>query len=270
MISIIIKGGLGNQLFQIFHVISYCIKNNLKFVFPKNMRDWDKRKNFWDTIFKNLDKNTVKTLPEFTKYKEKSFNYLEIPKIEKNIIFDGYFQSYKYFKENFENITELIGIEKQKNIIKKQYNLDYENIISIHFRIGDYINLQNHHPIMTLEYYKDAIKYIIKKTNRDNLSLLVFFELKDKEIVETNIKKLKNIFPNIKFISSSNKMKDWEQLLQMSLCNNNIIANSTFSWWGAYFNNNKEKIVCYPNKWFGKLLSHNNTCDLHPKKWINI
>ena len=62
-------------------------------------------------------------------------------------------------------------------------------------------------------------------------------------------------------------MSDWEEMLAMSLCNHNIIANSTFSWWGAYFNSNEDKIVCYPSVWFGPELKNNNTVDLFPEEW---
>ena len=74
----------------------------------------------------------------------------------------------------------------------------------------------------------------------------------------------------MKFIKLGNELDDWEEMLVMSLCQHNIIANSTFSWWGAYFNENKEKIVCYPSLWFGEALSHYNTKDLHPTKWTRI
>jgi hypothetical protein len=55
----------------------------------------------------------------------------------------------------------------------------------------------------------------------------------------------------------------------MSLCKHNIIANSSFSWWGAYFNENLEKIVCYPSVWFGKNVEH-NVVDLFPNRWVKI
>ena len=58
-------------------------------------------------------------------------------------------------------------------------------------------------------------------------------------------------------------------MLLMSSCQDNIIANSTFSWWGAYFNTNNEKIVCYPYKWFGPSANH-NICDLFPDSWQKI
>ena len=63
---------------------------------------------------------------------------------------------------------------------------------------------------------------------------------------------------------------DWKQMVLMSLCDHNIIANSTFSWWGAYFNTNPKKIVTYPSKWFGEKLNHLNICDLFPIEWTQI
>ena len=63
---------------------------------------------------------------------------------------------------------------------------------------------------------------------------------------------------------------DWEQLLYMSLCNHNIIANSSFSWWAAYLNENPDKVVCYPTLWFGDALSSYDVSDLLPTEWIKI
>jgi hypothetical protein len=64
-------------------------------------------------------------------------------------------------------------------------------------------------------------------------------------------------------------LEDWEQLLMMSSCGHNIIANSTFSWWGAYLNSNPDKIVCYPETWFGPKAQH-DTLDLFPEDWIKV
>ena len=74
----------------------------------------------------------------------------------------------------------------------------------------------------------------------------------------------------MKFIKADDKAVDWQQLLLMSCCQHNIIANSTFSWWGAYFNENKNKIVCYPDVWFGSKLAHNDTKDLFLDSWDKI
>ena len=76
-------------------------------------------------------------------------------------------------------------------------------------------------------------------------------------------------FPQYTFTRASNLLADWEQLLLMGCCSHNIIANSSFSWWGAFFNSNKEKIVCYPSVWFGATVGH-NTSDLCPPSWAKI
>ena len=112
------------------------------------------------------------------------------------------------------------------------------------------------------------IEHIISKTNKDNLIILYFCEEQDNAAI--NIKILKRRFKNLKFIKGDDKLADWEQMLSMSCCEHNIIANSTFSWWGAYFNANKGKIVCYPNQWFGPKLAHKNTKDICPEEWVKI
>ena len=74
----------------------------------------------------------------------------------------------------------------------------------------------------------------------------------------------------IEFIKVEDNMEDWQQLLLMSCCTHNIIANSTFSWWGAYFNENVDKCVCYPSRWFGPSMGSVHTDDLFPPSWDKI
>jgi hypothetical protein len=83
------------------------------------------------------------------------------------------------------------------------------------------------------------------------------------------IQHLVQAFPTFKFVRGNNTLADWEQLLLMSCCHHNIIANSSFSWWGAYFNTHDDKIVCYPSVWFGPA-ANLNTRDLCPPEWMRI
>ena len=101
-----------------------------------------------------------------------------------------------------------------------------------------------------------------------NEELIYFFQNEDEDIVNNNISILHEKFPKITFIKRPNDLEDWEELLYMSCCHHHIIANSTFSWWGAFFNP-RQKIVCYPSKWFGKKVNH-DTKDLFPENWIKI
>jgi hypothetical protein len=83
--------------------------------------------------------------------------------------------------------------------------------------------------------------------------------------------KLKQTYPTLTFEMIDFNISDWQQLLLMSLGKHNIIANSTFSWWGAYLNTSPERIVCYPDSWFGiKQKSINNTKDLFPPDWKKV
>jgi len=280
MITTHIMGGLGNQLFQIFNLISYCLKYKIPFYFQNKTQERIDRPFYWDNFFKSLKpfvRDNNEKIPNGI-YKEQYFHYNELlsfNQINKQFTFVGYFQSYKYFNENYEQIIKFIRLREQQESIKKKYSdYDFENIISLHFRIGDYKNLQQHHPLTKVEYYVKAIKYIIKVTERNNWKILYFYEEQDYEQVNENIKgiKLETELENINFIPINTKIVDYEQILLMSLCQHNIIANSSFSWWGAYFNKNSSKIICHPdpNNWFGPSQGNKKMDDLLPNTWINV
>ena len=137
----------------------------------------------------------------------------------------------------------------------------------MHFRLGDYKKLQDFHPIATHKYYENALNCFKSQFPETNFNILYFCEDEDANEVLTTIQNLEKEFPNYKFKRANNTLADWEQMLYMSLCRHNIIANSSFSWWGAYFNSNKEKVVCYPSVWFGNNM---DTRDLCPDSWIKM
>ena len=167
----------------------------------------------------------------------------------------------------------MLNIQEQKiSVIYSLGNIvsELENTISVHFRLGDYKFLSHVYPILELSYYKKALNEIIQKTGMNSKFNVIYF-CEDKDLIDVLkiVNSLKEQFDGCSFIRCPEHLKDWEQLLLMSSCKHNIIANSTFSWWGAYLNTHENKIVCYPNTWFKEATGH-NTEDLCPDDWLRI
>lgn len=291
MISINLKGGLCNQLFQIFATICYAVQHGHLFIFPYDdyLRVGITRPTYWNSFLKNLkpftvanpkyklNNNSLKKLPLLS-YNQ--HEYIEISRVpaNHNFMLDGYFQSYKYFEKYEKNIFSMIKLPQQQNDIRLEF-LDYcnrENTynISMHFRLGDYKHIQNFHNILPLEYYKKSILYIMENLSEENKQknarILFFCEKEDNQYVLSQIKLLNNLFPTMEFLKVNDDIPDWKQMLIMSICDSCIIANSTFSWWGAYFNENNDKIITYPSVWFGPNLVGNKLDDMFPVTWTKI
>jgi hypothetical protein len=281
MITCNLMGGLGNQIFQIFATINYAIKNKKQFGFL-NVKTLGEnyttiRYTFWETFFSKLQPFLKNNFSTGYQINEKQFSYDELPDIrmiKENILLYGYFQSYKYFQENYALICRIICLDKMKEdlLIKLKFNKEeLKNVISMHFRIGDYKLAPHYHPLATHLYYVRALECISNKQPLSSESHKVIYFCEDTDIddVMKIINSLEQKFTNYKFIRCDNNLADWEQMLLMSCCNHNIIANSSFSWWGAYFNSAEDKIVCYPSIWFGTHAQH-DTRDLCPPTWIKI
>lgn len=291
MITCELVGGLGNQLFQIFTTISYAIDNKIPFNFLNiyklgNEDSITIRYTYWNSLLDKLKSYLIENIPKniqgINEYNFK-FNDLRINEYLKNdIILYGYFQSYKYFEKNYNSIYNLLYINEKKNSVFNKINYYdkyfFKNTISLHFRIGDYKCYQHRHfPILNHNYYIKSLDHIKHIHPFKNFKILYFYELEDREKVEEIINILKNKFKTYDFIDVNTfininnkniKLNDWEEMLLMSSCYHNIIGNSTFSWWGAYFNNNYNKIVCYPSLWFKD--SNIDICDLCPSNWKQI
>ena len=127
-----------------------------------------------------------------------------------------------------------------------------ENTVSLHVRRTDYVNLQNYHPIAAIQYYKDALDLI------EHDKVVVFSD--DINWCKKNFK-----FNNMVFIEGNSNIED---LYLMSMCNNNVIANSSFSWWAAWLNKNEYKKIVAPKVWFGPAAPSDK--DIIPDTWIKI
>ena len=297
MITCILKGGLCNQLFQIFATIAYCIKFNHNFFFVYNnfTQGITIRKTYWENFLITLKNFTTKNerlnltnevIEKFQPLYYNQHHYIEIANVGQNVNakLDGYFQSYRYFDEYENTIFSLIRLDKQLQKVKNEYIHFFEDngkkyyTISMHFRLGDYKHLQKSHNILPYEYYERSLEMILRNIEKKNVRILYFCEEEDNEYVSHVITRL-NIYinslildriENFTFLKVYDSIEDWKQLLLMACCDSNIIANSSFSWWGAYFNRNNDKQVYYPSVWFGPASRKNYLGDMFPDSWNKI
>lgn len=291
MIIVKISGGLGNQLFQYYFGQYLSQKLNTKVLYDiqtiKSISNFtpraldlsllnfpleiaskkDKRKIncFTSGVLDRIARKIAKKTPFlFNKYFVESSLHgtIHYNKLKDNCYYDGYWQSYKYLdpaKTIFLNANNLItSLTEGKTTLINQI-LNYPSI-SIHIRRGDYITVQKNFEyfgVCNKKYYEEAILYIIEKVNNP-----IFYMFTD----DLDWAKENFIGSQYIFITGNNPVED---LYLMSKCKHNIIANSTFSWWGAWLNLNKDKIVIAPKKWYkGKLNSV--TTDLIPSSWIQL
>lgn len=176
--------------------------------------------------------------------------------------YEGYFQHEKYFKHLREDILKSFSLsvpldEKNQTVLNKILET---NSVSIHIRRGDYVHLEHvskTHGTCSLDYYKKAVEYITKKVENPH-----FFIFSDD--IDWVIKNFKIEYPFM--VVDFNQEKEYFDLNLMKNCKHNIIANSSFSWWGGWLNENPQKIVIAPKKWTLK----KQKCDILPSGWVKL
>ncbi len=251
------KGGLGNQLFQIATTLAVADDNNDEAVFFSfsNLQQGKQPTNYLDNLYKKLTFNDNVVSKNI--YSELNFSYNKIP-YQENLCLNGYFQSEKYFKHHRQIILD--KFYHYDYSMESKYNklFGHEETVSIHVRRGDYqtiiVNGEQYHPPCELNYYQSALEHFSDKEYK----FLVFSD---------DIEWCKQVFDDdFNFIEGE---EDYVDLLLMARCKHNIIANSSFSWWGAWLNRNNNKRVIAPKKWFGSVANLDSK-DLLPKGWITL
>ena len=259
MISCKLTGGLGNQMFQIAATHALALRNNdtagfdLEGCYTPNQGNPS-------TKYRN---NVLAKISDFkgpyrVSYSEPRFGYEELP-YAPNLLLEGYFQSEKYFIDYKNEILDLFVIP-DIDLIGDIFNNRREskgNITSVHIRRGDYLKNLDFHQPCSVDYYKTAIESI-----GDSNFLIISDDI---NWCKENFKGENIFFSDYKF---NNEL--WDFTI-MCLSDNNIIANSSFSWWGAYLNRNPNKKIIAPKKenWFG-LKGPKDTEDIIPNNWITI
>lgn len=236
--------GLGNRLFKVASGFGIAKKQNRNLFVSYILNTFHNTSgiDYMKTIFrkltvKNIESSEYKT---FIEKEEESLTFLNVPNYKEDILIRGYYQNEKYFKEYKNELYNLFEMEEsRKNYLKSKYP-DLENTYFLHVRRGDYIkDINKMHYIDLTKYYTNCF-LLFKPTDK----FLIFSD--DIEYCK-NMDILKN--KNISFVDKLENELD--SLYLMSLCYlGGIAVNSTFSWWGSYLNENPNKIVTFPNKWF--------------------
>lgn len=261
MIVIKLTGGLGNQMFQYAYGRSESIrkKQPLSYYFIHHRGDTNRQYEL------NVFNIKGKKIDGF--YSEIFLKVGHILKLSYPHIISGYWQSEKYFIKHENEIRKDFQFKKplDKKNKKVLEQIKNTNSVSIHIRRGDYVSnkkTNQFHGVCSLSYYKEAINYFKKRI--ENPKFFVFSD--DPEWVKENLKKEGAIYINW------NKGEDsYKDIQLMSRCKHNIIANSSFSWWGAWLNDNLEKMVIAPKKWFNdKEAQIKAGGEIVPKTWIKI
>ena len=226
-------GGLGNQLFIIYSAISYGLDTNKLPIF-RYSTDSTGRPTYFNSLFKNLKtyKEEDSTILWTHIYNDNSNDTYKIVEdvSDKNICLNGGLQANTNFIHNFHKINEIIGVNELKKNIKNKYSylFDSDDVLGIHFRLGDYKNLSPPGVLADIYY----INALAKIDNLNNKKILIFTERDDYDIAEKCIKRI--LDENIKFTIVKTIDFDYEELIVISLCNTIISANSTFSIWAGY------------------------------------
>jgi len=176
----------------------------------------------------------------------------------------GFFQSERYFVKHRERIIREFGTPLKYDSINQRWydQICNTNSISVHIRRGDYLLEQNisHIGVLDKQYYENAFSFFEKKI--ENPVFYVFSE--DIQWARENIKYKNNLFC---YVDSNTGSKSYLDMKLMSSCKHNIVANSSFSWWGGWLNESSDKIVLAPEKWFANLCPE---YDIVPNDWLKI
>jgi len=284
-----ITGGLGNQMFQYAFAYSFSQQVNAGFMLDARLfESCDLRKyelNHYcigEELASDSDVQRLKYQPEkllqkilrhlFSKpkllaktfYIEPSFQFdTSVFNKQNDVYLEGYWQSEKYFLDYREALLKQFTL-KDPIHSKTKYYEQYINInesVSLHIRRGDYVSNErtnSFHGVCSLAYYEKAVELVSNRLGKPN-----FFVFSD-DLAWA--KAHMDFIEKVTFIQLDKMTIDHEEMYLMSKCRHHIIANSSFSWWGAWLNKNPTKIVIAPSQWFQDKTV--NTSDLLPDTWI--
>ena len=257
------NGRLGNQMFQYAALVGIAKNKGYDFRIPE---DCDLTKCF--EMLHCGDRYGIIDGDEVQLHESHEFCQELFDECPDNVTLKGYFETEKYFKNVEKEIRKDFTFKKEiENEVDKNFSTYLgSNPVSIVVRrfsdSFDYPNVENNHYNIPIEYYEKSIDIFGKNRNYIICSNDVEW-CKNQKIFNAD-----NVIINE--YKSETIMKGHFDLCLVSKCNDHIIANSSFSWWGAWLSSFEDKKVLYPSIWFGKNQSHLNTKDLIPNSWVKV
>lgn len=256
-------GQLGNQMFQYAAIRGIAAKRGYGYTIPDHS---EKIKDSLGNILRIELFDVFDIQPQQTGYlladgarTEMHFHFDEdiLDNCPDNVTIIGYFQSEKYFKHIEEDIRNEFTFKREYLEACEPHRPHMQGSIALHIRRGDFlINSLNHHNL-SMKYYENALKEFPEDQN-----VVIFSD-------DPVWCKEQELFSSDRF-SVCESGSSYVDLCLMSMCSDFIIANSTFSWWGAWLSRNKDKKVVYPSKWFGPNNADKLTKDLFPEEWSMV
>ena len=275
------NGRLGNQMFQYAALRGIAANRGFDWAVPppgtSGVDEYGTENNYcmfetFKLAYATKEHHHILDLP-WAAWREFHFNEELFNTCPDNVNLDGYFQTEKYFKNIEKEIREDFQFHDEiyqpcKEMID---SIGDGRKIFLHIRRGDpklrwaYVNIEHAHPVQTWDYYEEALKYF-----PEDVPVIVFSDVIEWCKEQDFFKGDRFIFSETTDEFADGQRVPWTDLCLMSLCTDAIIANSSYSWWGAWLMDNPEKVVVAPKKWFGKQYEHYNMNDLIPKKWISV
>ncbi|MCV2892260.1 alpha-1,2-fucosyltransferase [Lentibacter sp. XHP0401] len=287
MIIMRMKGGLGNQMFQYALGRSLSLKTGLPLVLDRRHYDREREHGFALDGFKLVDMpSDPALLPPVLKERPLAYLYAKLSRRgpyllrEQSLGFDpaiaavsgpvwleGYFQSERYFNMHADVIRAELTPASEPDAENARWLAEIEaepNAVSLHVRRGDYVRnakFAAHHGTCTPDYYTRALDHIAQQMGAEPV---IYAFSDDPEWVHENLR----LPAEIRVVGHNDASRNVEDLRLMSACRHHIIANSSFSWWGAWLNPRADKIVTAPAVWFADPTNVNP--DIWAEGWVRI
>lgn len=269
MITMKMQGGLGNQMFQYAAGYAMARRLGVELALDISSFTWDRQRQFNLDLFSipnKIVRGAVRTIEEYDLRWEK----WQTDSVKDGAVLSGYFQDERYFSEYRTELTNLFQSRKALPFGYEYYMQDAakSNSIALTIRRGDYLDKQQYHGVLPADYYRSALDYMVHMTpvSAYGLDLIIFSD--DIAWCRKNLM-LSTNFSSMTFIDNDMTTRDHmgredADIWVMKCCRGHILANSTFSWWGAWLSGS-DRVVA-PKRWFTADITHH----IVPDRWVTL